>query len=90
LPVVPVKCEWNQKRVEFLGYVILGEVVIMSEDKIDTILKCEISESVKDNQSFLGFANFCQRFMEGFSMICYPLMELTKRTIEKLNWKANP
>jgi hypothetical protein len=28
--------------------------------------------------------------MEGFSMICYPLMELTKRTIEKLNWKANP
>jgi hypothetical protein len=62
----------------------------MSEDKIDTILKWEIPESVKDVQSFLGFANFYRRFIEGFSKICYPLTELTKKTNEKFDWKANP
>ena len=61
----------------------------MSEDKIDTILKWEIPESVKDVQSFLGFANFYRRFIEGFSKICYPLTELTKKTNEKFDWKAN-
>ena len=58
LAIAPDKCEWHQKQVEFLGYVILGEGVSMSEDKIDTILKWEILDSVKDVQCFLRFANF--------------------------------
>jgi hypothetical protein len=62
----------------------------MSEDKIDTILKWEIPESVKDVQSFLGFANIYQCFIEGFSKICYLLTELTRRTNEKFDWKSNP
>jgi hypothetical protein len=33
---------------------------------------------VKDIQSFLGFANFYRRFIEGFSRICRPMTELTK------------
>jgi hypothetical protein len=90
LAIAPDKCEWHQKQVEFLGYIISGEGVSMSEDKIDTILKWEIPESVKDVQSFLGFANFYRRFIEGFSKICYPLTELTKKTNEKFDWKANP
>ena len=58
LAIAPDKCEWHQKQVEFLGYLISGEGVSISEDKIDTILKWEIPESVKDVQSFLRFAYF--------------------------------
>jgi hypothetical protein len=66
LAIASNMCEWHQKEVEFLGYVILGEGVSMSEDKIDTILKWNIPESVKDIQSFLRFANFYWRFITGF------------------------
>jgi hypothetical protein len=90
LAIAPDKCEWHQKQVEFLGYLISGKGVSMSEDKIDTILKWDIPESVKDVQSFLGFANFYRHFIKGFSKIWYPLTELTKKTNEKFDWKANP
>jgi hypothetical protein len=56
----------------------------MSEDKIDAILNWDIPESVKDVQSFLGFASFYRQFIEGFSMIYYPLTGLTKKTNELL------
>jgi hypothetical protein len=75
LAIGPDKCEWHQKQVEFLGYLISGEGVSMSEDKIDTIPKWQIPESVKDDQSFLGFANFYWRFIQGFSKICYSLTQ---------------
>jgi hypothetical protein len=39
LAIASDKCEWRQKKVEFLGYFISGEGISMSEDKIDTILK---------------------------------------------------
>jgi hypothetical protein len=34
---------------------------------------------VKAVQSFLGFANFYRRFIEGFSKVCKPLTDLTKK-----------
>jgi hypothetical protein len=44
--------------IEFLGYLISGEGVIMSDNDIDTNLKWEILETVADVESFLRFANF--------------------------------
>ena len=32
----------------------------------------------KEVQSFLGFTNFYQRFIEGFSHVAHPLFNLTK------------
>jgi hypothetical protein len=78
------ECEWHQKQVELLGYAILGEGVSMSEDKIDAILNWDIPESVKEVQSFVGFASFYRQFIEGFSKIYYPLTGLTKKTNELL------
>jgi len=62
----------------------------MSENKIDTILKWEIPGSIKHVQSFLAFANFYRRFIQGFPMICYLLTELTEKIKEMFDWKANP
>jgi hypothetical protein len=81
------QCKWHQKQVEFLGYIISGEGVSISEDKIDTILNWEILESVLNVQSFFGFANFYQRFITGFSKTCHPFTELTKNMNAKFNWK---
>jgi hypothetical protein len=39
-------------------------------------------KKVKDVQSFLGFANFYRRFIEGFSKVCRHLTELTKNTTQ--------
>jgi hypothetical protein len=50
----------------------------MSQKKVSTIQDWASPKTVKDIQSFLGFANFYRRFIEGFSRICRPMTELTK------------
>jgi hypothetical protein len=41
-------CEWYQKQVEFLGYLITGEGFSKSKEKIEIILEWEFPKSVKE------------------------------------------
>ena len=54
----------------------------MSSDKVQVIQDWPEPRSVKDVQSFLGFANFHRRFIFGYSTITVPLTRLT--------WKDTP
>jgi hypothetical protein len=56
----------------------------MAEDKIEAIKEWQAPRSLRDVQSFLGFANFYERFIKDFSRICRPLTESTKG--EKKDW----
>ena len=57
----------------------------MNQEKIRTVVEWEAPDSVKGVQSFLGFANFYQRFTEGYSKLTRPLTDLTKKS-EKFFW----
>jgi RNase H-like domain found in reverse transcriptase len=70
--------------IEYLGLIILeGEV------RMDPIRVAGVTEwptpTMKEVQSFLGFANFYQCFIEGFSHHVKPLFELTKKD-RKWSW----
>ena len=79
LAIAPEKCEWHVPKVEFLGYIISSDGVSMAEDKVKTLLEWNPPTNVTAVQSFLGFANFYHRFIEGFSKVCKPLTDLTKK-----------
>jgi len=86
LAVSPEKCVWKAQEVEFLGYIIGREGVKMSNDKVDAVLEWKTAESLKEVQSFLGFANFYRRFIKDYSRVARPLTELTKKTTGKWSW----
>ena len=85
LAIAPNKCEWHRSRVNFLRYIISPEGMEMEQEKIRTVVEWEAPDSVKGVQSFLGFANFYRRFIEGYSKLTRPLTDLTKRS-EKFFW----
>ena len=58
----------------------------MADDKIHAILDWPEPLKVKDVQSFLGFANFYQRFIHNYSEITVPL---TRLTWKGLTWDFN-
>jgi len=58
LAVSPEKCVWKTQEVEFLGYIIGREGIKMSKGKVEAVLSWEAPKSLKEVQSFLGFANF--------------------------------
>src|SRR5438270_5840152 len=78
------KSVFHVQTVEFLGYVIGVDGIMMSEEAVKQIVDWEISQNIKEVQSFLGFANFYRRFIKLYSKICAPLTALTKKGI---SWK---
>ena len=77
------KCLFSVTRISFLGFILTDQGVEMEEDRISTILNWPEPESVREVQSFLGFANFYRRFVKGFSRIAHPLTDMTKGAAQR-------
>ena len=86
LLVHPDKSEFHRKKVTYLGFIISPDRISMDPEKIEAIAEWPRPESVKDIQSFLGFANFYRKFVKGYSQITAPLTEATKKTNPKFAW----
>ena len=48
LCIVPDKCEWAQHQVKFLGYMVLGQGLEMTDEKIQTLKEIEPVNSLKE------------------------------------------
>ena len=72
------KCEFEKSSVEYLRVIVSHNSVKMDPIKVAGVAEWPAPTNRKEVQSFLGFTNFYQRFIEGFSHIACPLFDLTK------------
>jgi hypothetical protein len=70
------KCEFRLKQVAFLGHVVSKGGISMDSSKVQDMLSWKAPTCVSDIQSFLELARYYQRFIEGFSKISKPMIEL--------------
>jgi hypothetical protein len=63
------KCEFHQTTVEYLGIIVLDKGFGLDKLKIQAVQEWPTPTTVKQVQSFLGFANFVRRFVANFSQI---------------------
>ena len=78
LSLKPEKCEFEKSSLEYLGVIVSHDSVKMDPVKVAGVMEWPILTNKKEVQSFLGFTNFYQRFIEGFSHVACPLFDLTK------------
>jgi len=71
------------EEIPILGVVVGKEQVKMEQEKIKAVKEWKTPTKVKDVESFLGFANFYQRFIHNFSYTARLLNELKS----KKEWK---
>jgi hypothetical protein len=69
------KCTFFTKSVEFLGFIVTPNGVVMDPIRVKTIKEWPDPEGYKDIQVFLGFANFYRRFIFNYSAIVRPLVD---------------
>jgi hypothetical protein len=70
------KCEFWLKEVSFLGHIISEGGISVDPSKVKDVLSWNTLQNVSDIRSFLGLAGYYRRFIEGFSKISKPMMEL--------------
>ena len=70
------KCNFDMEEIPILGVIVGKGQVKIKQDKIKAVKEWKTPTKVKDVESFLGFANFYQRFIQNFSHMAKPLNEL--------------
>ena len=74
------KYRFYKDEVQFLEYVISSQSIRMKDEKIEVVRNWSEPKSVRDIQVIIGFANFYQRFIRGFSKIAARLTSILKTT----------
>ena len=59
----------------------------IDKKKVQAIREWPKPKNLKEVQAFLGFANFYQRFIQGYSQICTPLTKMTKKE-QPFHWEC--
>jgi hypothetical protein len=75
------------KQVAFLGHIISKGGISVDPSKVQDVLSWNVPTSVGDIRSFLGLAGCYRRFIEGFSKISKPMIELLKKD-KKFEWTS--
>jgi hypothetical protein len=70
------KCEFWLKEVSFLGHIISEGGISVDRSKVKDVLSWNTPQNVSDIKSFLGLVGYYRRFIEGFSKISKPMIEL--------------
>jgi hypothetical protein len=71
--------------VSFLGHILTAEGVAVDPEKVTAVANWKRSVSVIEIRSFLGFAGYYRRFIEGFSKIARPMTTLLQKD-KKFEW----
>lgn len=70
------KCHFFQQEVKYLGHIISAAGVATDPDKIKAVAEWKRPTTSHELRSFLGFASYYRRFVEGFAKYAAPLHRL--------------
>jgi hypothetical protein len=81
------KLSFNMDKVHYLGYIIDQHGIHVDPKNIYVIRDWPSPTTLTELRSFLGLANFYNRFMLGFSHIAWALIQVTRGSgKEKFVW----
>jgi hypothetical protein len=84
----PKKCTFEQSSIEFLGVVVNSGTVQMDDSKIAKVKNWQPPTSVTEVRKFLGFTGYYRYFIQDYSRLARPLLDLTQKATP-WHWNDN-
>jgi hypothetical protein len=82
------KCEFGMTEVLYLGHIIGAKGLQVHQEKIKAIMEWPTPKILTELRGFLGICTYYGKFVKGFSQLCAPLTDLTKKGAFKWNEEA--
>jgi len=73
------KCEFHTKKTDFVKFIIKPGQISIDPKKIKAIVNWQDPKSVTGLRSFLGFCNYCRKFIAKWSDLTKPFTQMTKK-----------
>ena len=86
ITVNPAKCKFGVKTVEYVGHVVSGTGLTMSEEKKAKVLDFPVPDTTKQLRGFLGLVNYFRDHVRGYAATCAPMHALTTQTGKRIKW----
>ena len=80
------KCTFHTTEVDYLRMIVGKDDIKMNQEKVKAVLDWPAPLNVKGVRSFLGPANFYQRFIQDYAQVTRPLNNLLKKDVV-FEWK---
>ena len=81
------KTDFFVRSVEFCGHVLENGTRLPAPGKMLALERCEKPDNVRELRGFLGLANYYSGYVEDYTCIATPLMEMLKTLPKHKNWK---
>jgi hypothetical protein len=75
------KCAFEQEEMEYLGVIVGKGKTHMDPKKLMAVANYPTPTNVMDVRTFLGLTGYYWYFVEGYSAIARPLLDLTKKAV---------
>ena len=82
----PEKCDFEQKEIDYLGVIVGNGKLQMDPKKLKGVADWPKPNTPTEIQKFLGFTGYYRYFIQGYSKIARPLLDLTKKAVI-WNWE---
>jgi hypothetical protein len=82
------KCEFGMIEVLYLGHIIGAKGVQVHQEKIKAIMEWPTPKTLTELRGLLGMCTYYRKFVKGFSQLCAPLTDLTKKGAFKWDEEA--
>jgi hypothetical protein len=84
------KCSFFQHEVRYLGHIISAEGVSTDPGKVEAVASWQPPTTILELRSFLGFASYYRRFVEGFAKLAAPLHRLVAELVASKSRRSEP
>ncbi|MBW0519421.1 hypothetical protein O181_059136 [Austropuccinia psidii MF-1] len=75
------KCNFGQQELLALGHKVSGLSLAIDRNKVAEVLQKPVPKSIKEMQSFLGFARYYRNHIKGFSHITSSLYKVCSKDV---------
>ncbi|KAI3650144.1 hypothetical protein MP228_005001, partial [Amoeboaphelidium protococcarum] len=76
------KCQFAQKKLKYLGYILSEDGISMDPRKVEAVLNWPVPKNVNDVQKLYGFLNFYRRLIYQFAELTSPFTKLLKNDVQ--------